>query len=308
MGRALDETSFAAPAVLWLGDPRSTEAGLVGGKAAQLSALAATHPVPEAFCVTTAAYAAYERTGGVPPDVARAAAAAYRELAARSGDDPARGTPVAVRSSAVDEDGTGSSFAGQHDTYLNVTGEDVVLAAVAGVWRSARGEAALGYRRDRGLGDAPAAVAVLVQRLVSCDASGVAFSVDPVASDLGRVVISASWGLGESLMAGDIDPDRWVVDKASLSVIARTVGAKQRMTITDDAGTRQVSTPTFLRQRASLSDEDALAVAGMATGLEARLGHPVDVEFALADDGPVLLQCRPVTTLAAPADASGSPP
>src|SRR5690606_29853164 len=131
MGRALGETSFAAPAVLWLGDPGSTEAGLVGGKAAQLSALVASQPVPEAFCVTTAAYAAFERTGDVPPDVARAVAAAYRELAARSGDGPARGTPVAVRSSAVDEDGAGASFAGQHHTYLNVTGEDAVLAAVA---------------------------------------------------------------------------------------------------------------------------------------------------------------------------------
>src|SRR5690606_17336779 len=102
MGRALDETSFAAPAVLWLGDPRSTEAGLVGGKAAQLSALAATHPVPEAFCVTTAAYAAYERTGGVPPDVARGGGGgvprARRALGRRSrAGDAGRGEVVGRR-------------------------------------------------------------------------------------------------------------------------------------------------------------------------------------------------------------------
>lgn len=298
MSEHLSVNEFATPVVLWLGEPSCGDPKVVGGKSAQLSRLADLHPVPDAFCVTTAAYAAFRHGDAMPGGVAEAVLQAYEELSARHVRGSARvppGLPVAVRSSAVGEDGVSASFAGQHATHLNVRGAEGLLVAVEGVWRSARSDGALAYRRAQGLAEAPVSVAVLVQRLVDCDVSGVVFSMDPVAMDSGRVVISASWGLGESLMGGGINPDRWVLDKGSLEVLGETLGGKELMTIADVAGTREVSTPRYLRQRPSLREEEVREVARLALRLEAMLGRPVDVEFAIEGGQPILLQCRPVT-------------
>ncbi len=302
MSERLSANEGADPVVLWLGEPSCDDPEVVGGKAAQLSRLAELHPVPDAFCVTTAAYSAFRSGGAMPGHVADAVLHAYEELSARHarGSAPAPlGLPVAVRSSAVGEDGVSASFAGQHATHLNVRGPEGLLAAVEGVWRSAHADGALAYRRAQGLAEAPVSVAVLVQRLVDCDVSGVVFSIDPVAMNSDLVVISASWGLGESLVGGGINPDRWVVDKGSLQVLSEALGGKELMTITDLAGTREVSTPRYLRQRRSLQEEEVMEVARLALRLEAMLGRPVDVEFAIEGGRPVLLQCRPVTGLGA---------
>lgn len=309
MGETVSGSQAASQPVLWLGDAASGDPRSVGGKAAQLSRLHGVCEVPDAFCVTTDAYAAYEAAGSMPPEVASAIVAAYEELAARSDVQPGSGVSaplaVAVRSSAADEDGAAASFAGQHETQLNVRGSDDLLKAVESVWRSAHSESAHAYRRELGLDTVPVAVAVLVQRLVRCDASGVAFTVDPVSSDDDKIVISASWGLGESLVGGTINPDRWVLDKQSLSVLQRTIGDKDLMTVTQERGTREVKTPSFLRQSASLADDQVRSVATIAKDLETRLRHAVDVEFAVVDGRPVLLQCRPVTTIGTGTEAGG---
>lgn len=308
MGEAESVRQSETLVVSWLGEPACGDVRLVGGKAARLSLLSGHHPVPEAFCVTTAAHSAFSAVNAMPIDVSKEVVGAYERLSSSCGFDPdaptERALPVAVRSSAADEDGSSASFAGQHETHLNVRGRDDLLAAVESVWRSVRSENALAYRRERGLEGQPAAIAVLVQRLIDCDTSGVVFSADPVSSDRDKVVISASWGLGESLVGGAINPDRWVLEKETLNVLERTVGDKELMTITQDGGTREVKTPTFLRRSSSLDDEQVLEVARLAKELEARFGGPVDVEFAYVAGRPVLLQCRPVTTLSAP-DAVG---
>ncbi len=162
--------------VVTLGDPRAADPALVGPKAAHLSALAASHPVPPGFCLTAEAYRRAERAGGIDPELSRAIVDAYTHLVG-AGSPPA---PVAVRSSALDEDGPAASFAGQHATILGVVGLDAVLEAIEQTWASLRSEAALAYRRDHGLPKDGLALAVLVQRLVVADASGVAFSADPV--------------------------------------------------------------------------------------------------------------------------------
>lgn len=271
--------------ILWLGEPACHDPAVVGGKAAQLSRLAAGYPVPPGFCLPAARAA-------VSGD---ALAAAYRELGARCGEsDPA----VAVRSSRLDEDGAAASFAGQHETYLNVRGLEAVAAAVARCRASGQAARAVAYRQARGLASEPA-VAVLVQALVAADVSAVVFSAHPVTGDRDTVVVTASWGLGESIVGGTATPDTWTVCKADLVIRDAVIGEKARMTVAAPDGAREVDTPRFLRAQPALPDERVRELARLALALEASAGWPVDLECAYRGDALALLQCRPITTLRA---------
>jgi len=292
------------PFVLALGDPRAADPALVGPKAAHLSALAAAHPVPPGFCLTAEAYRRAESQGGIDPDLSRAIVDAYARLVGDASPPP----PVAVRSSALDEDGPAASFAGQHETILGVVGLDAVLEAIARTWASLRSDAALAYRRDHGLPEDGLALAVLVQNLVVADASGVAFSADPVSGRRDRMIVNATWGLGESLVAGHVTPDGWTLDKADLQVVETRPSEKAKMTVLAGDCTVELAVPKFLRERPALSDAELAAVAKLARDLETHQGWPVDVEFALANGELHLLQCRPVTALPDPTPGSLAAP
>lgn len=245
--------------------------------------------MPLGFCLPAGALA------GDPSDDAIAAtvAVAYRTLGERCAEaEPS----VAVRSSGIDEDSAGSSFAGQHDTILDVRGARAVAAAVVAVRDSARSERARAYRTGQGLiGDSP--IAVLVQQLVPADTSIVAFSVDPVRGDRERVMVNASFGLGESIVSGTVTPDTYVVRRSDRQIVERSIGSKERMTVAAPHGVRNVAVPTLLRGAAALSDDEVLAVATLALDLERELDHPVDIEAAFAGGELYLLQCRPVTAV-----------
>jgi pyruvate, water dikinase len=180
---------------------------------------------------------------------------------------------------------------------LNLVGIDAVLGAVTRVWASARDERALAYRREQGLGAEGVRLAVLVQRLVLADSSAVVFSANPITGNREEVVVTASWGLGESLVSGMVTPDTWVVRKADLAVKEERIGAKERMTVAVTGGTREVSVPRLLRERASLSRVQVAELVKLAVELEEKMGRPVDIETAFAGDLLYLLQCRPITTL-----------
>ena len=287
------------PFVLKLGDERAHDPAVVGPKAAHLSALAARFPVPDGFCLTAEAYRHAHAAGGMSDDVREAVRSAYVELV---GNDP-NPAPVAVRSSALDEDGPTASFAGQHDTILDVIGFDAVLAAIQTTWRSLHAPSALAYRRSQGLPVEGLALAVLVQTLVRADRSGVAFSVDPVTGRSDRIVVNAAWGLGESMVNGTVTPDAWHLDKTSLEVIDERVADKERMTVAAVGGTREVAVPGFLKGAETLDTAMRTEVAKLARTLEEERGWPVDIEFAFDGDRLQLLQCRPVTT--ARASSSG---
>ena len=278
--------------VVWLGESLAADSGLVGPKAAHLARLASAHPVPPGFCLTAEAYLIAAREGGLNERLVRQVSEAYERLI----DGHVR-KAVAVRSSAIDEDGPSTSFAGQHDTHLNVEGLEAVLTAIDGTWRSLRSDAAMAYRRRHGLGVDGLALAVLVQQMVPADVAGVAFSVDPVSGRRDRIVVCASWGLGESVVGGTVTPDEWTLDKETLAVEGTRHADKRRMTVAVAGGTREVDVPNFLRLRPSLSDEQVRSVADHARQLEAIYGWPVDVEFAYSGGAFYLLQCRPVTTL-----------
>lgn len=249
-----------SPLVLPLGPGGAEVAPLCGGKAAPLARLAADFPVPPGFCVTTAAHALALGGPALPPPVARAVGEAYASLGARCGGGD---LPVAVRSSAADEDGAGASFAGQHGTFLNVVGADAVIEAVAHCWASGWTQRALGYRRRRGLGAEPR-LAVLVQRRVLADASAVAFTLDPSSGDDSAVWINAAWGLGESVVDGTVTPDVYVVPKADLRVSLCRIADKWRITVPVPGGTAEVDVPCFLRGEPALSTEAVAQIAHLA--------------------------------------------
>ncbi|MGW0070387.1 PEP/pyruvate-binding domain-containing protein, partial [Streptosporangium sandarakinum] len=205
-----------------------------GGKGASLARLArAGLPVPGGFCVTTGAYRDFVSRDGLHDEITRAVAGLPADRAARRiaelfagrevpaetaaeilaahaklGDD----VPVAVRSSATAEDLPGMSFAGQQDTYLNVRADGLV-AAVARCWASLWTERAIAYRTGQGVPHDDVALAVVVQELVPADAAGVMFTADPVTGARDRIVLNASWGLGEAVVGGLVTPDTVVVDR-----------------------------------------------------------------------------------------------
>jgi pyruvate,water dikinase len=272
-------------AILWLTEPACQESSRTGGKAANLARLAAGYPVPAGFCLEA------EEGDTLSPEVRAGLGTAYAELGRRCGVER---PPVAVRSSAADEDGRQASFAGLHESYLNVVGPAAVAAAVARCRASARSPRALAYRRAQGLSP-EARVAVLVQQLVPADAAAVVFSCDPATGERACVVINAAWGLGESLVGGAVTPDLYRVEKDSGAILFQQVGDKAVMTVLGADGTRQVAVPRAMRVVPALDDAQVVELAGLARELERWAGWPVDLECAYAGGRLYLLQCRPVT-------------
>lgn len=279
--------------IRWLGDEDCHDPAVVGGKAAALSRLAAGHLVPPGFALPSDAAA---RIASGPADQAliESVASAYSALGHRTGTtDP----PVAVRSSALDEDGAESSFAGQHQTFLNVRGLDSVIAAVRGCVESAGTETALSYRASRNLAVDEPVVAVLIQSLVASDVSIVAFSANPISRSRDEIVINASWGLGESIVGGTVTPDMFVIRKPGLEVVSTTLAVKSRMTVLAGDGTREVTVPRPMQQQPSLQGEHITRIGQLALALEQQVGACVDIEAAIHRGELYLLQCRPITTL-----------
>jgi len=292
--------------VLWLGHPDCHDAQRAGAKAANLSRLTPAYRVPPGFCITAAAYAQWTALTGsgnlalppqaIPPALYNDIASAYHGLAAICGGaDPS----VAVRSSAVDEDGATRSFAGQYETYLNIVGVDAVAEAVVQCWASGHTARALAYRQEHSLSAARVCLAVLVQQLVPADTAAVVFSANPVTGSRDEVVINAGWGLGESIVSGTVTPDTYVIRKADLVVAFRDIAEKRRMTVLAPVGTQEVPVPRQQQRAPSLDDGQVVELARLSMALESAMGWPVDIECAYRGRDLYLLQCRPITTLGA---------
>jgi pyruvate,water dikinase len=269
--------------IAWLGSSSGGPEAL-GGKGASLDRLAGLgFRVPPGFCLTTAAFRA-QRSGGVDPAEAaspmapvvhQALADAVARLVATLASDHAFEPRFAVRSSALGEDGSAASYAGLHETELDVA-PDGVAGAVQRCWASLWNPAAVAYRRRRELPPYDAEMAVVVQALVPADAAAVAFTRHPVTGRDDQLVITAVCGLGDAMVAGTVTPDTYVIDRSSREVLTFEPG--------EDPGGR------------ALDPEALRALVALCLDVEARFGHPVDIEAAVAGGSWYLLQARPITT------------
>jgi pyruvate,water dikinase len=227
----------------------------------------------------------------VPAGIREAVVAAYRALGPE--------VPVAVRSSATAEDLPSASFAGQQDTYLNVVGPAAVSYAVQRCWASLWTERAVSYRGANGVDHRAVRLAVVVQRMVDAEVAGVMFTANPVTGRRGETVIDANPGLGEAVVSGAVNPDRFVVDGERGDIRERRLGDK-RLTIRALAGggteTRQSSGDAA--DRACLTDRQLRELTALGQRVQRHYGAPQDTEWALGADGTLwLTQARPITTL-----------
>ncbi|GAA2251940.1 phosphoenolpyruvate synthase [Streptomyces amakusaensis] len=293
------------PLVIDLGDVDATMSALVGGKAANLGELIrAGLPVPPGFCVTTEAYRAVPATReltGLAPDLARrrlldapVPREVYEAVVAASGR-LGEGVPVAVRSSATAEDLPFASFAGQQDTYLNVIGAERVVEAVRRCWASLWTDRAVAYRETNGIAHDSVYLAVVVQTMVQSAVSGVLFTANPVTGDRRQTVVDASPGLGEAVVSGAVDPDRFVVEADT--IVERRPGDK-RLIIRSlpDGGTERIEAEAD--ETPCLTDDQIRRLAALGGTVRDHYGSPQDIEWAIDEDGALqLTQARPITTL-----------
>lgn len=231
---------------------------LVGGKGASLGEMVkAGIPVPPGFVITTEAFQKNN-----DEEILQA----FDYL----GSDK-----VAVRSSAVAEDSLQASWAGQLETYLNVSRENLI-SKVKECWNSIKTERALVYAGVQNLSDDQLLVAVVVQKMVDSQAAGVMFTVNPVSKDRNEIMIESVLGLGESLVQGLVTPDNFIIDKESLEVKSKDLQNSEQ----------------------SITDESIKRLANLGKSIENHYGSPQDIEWAIDKQGKIwILQSRPVTTL-----------
>ena len=316
-------------AVVWFNEVSKKDIPLVGGKGANLGEMTnAGIPVPPGFIVTADAYSSFiQKTGldskirqllepldvdnskqlqdvstkvkelvfkaPMPPEIAAAIRDAYRKMG--------KGL-VAVRSSATAEDLPEASFAGQQRTFLNVQGEGEAISAVQGCWASLFEARALFYRVQNGFDHFKVRIAVPVQRMVQSEASGVLFTVEPATSDRSKITIEAVFGLGETIVSGDVTPDHYVVSKDGLKILTKEVNKQEWKLVRnpkgagENANVKVVLTPQE-QARQKITDEDIITLARIGKQLEEHYQFPQDIEWAKEDDKIYIVQTRPVTAL-----------
>lgn len=295
---------------------------LMGGKAGALAALAgADLPIPPWFVISPhdllsahrlAELAAMAENGDHEQLFAilrRLAADSElnREITAALTLICPNGEPVAVRSSALDEDGGEHSFAGQLDSFLFVSPQNLP-DKVAAVWRSGFNQRVLAYRREKGLSLLPSLPAVLVQRMVVADLAGVAFSADPVSGQRGVAVVSGVYGLGTALVSGESDADTWRVDRKG-TLVDEQIAVKQLAHRADSASHEGVSGEAVAAElacRPCLNAEQVSVVAALARRAARYFGRPQDIEWAMENGKLYLLQSRPITSLWVLPDPDGA--
>ena len=315
--------------IRWLEEIGAGDLAIVGGKGANLGELvAAGVPVPAAFCVTTDAYRAlldehglqgriadlldgldHKDAGAVdrvaeeiravlldsatPAVVEREILDAYAALEKRLG----AGVAVSVRSSATAEDLPGASFAGQQDTYLHISGPVALADAVRRCWASLWTGRAIAYRHHQGFDHDTVLLAVVVQEMFPSEVAGVLFTANPVTANPFQLFLNASWGLGEAVVSGQVNPDQLIVDKTDLQIVDRIIPDKLMMTVPvpDGQGTDTVAVPVELQAVPCLGDDDVRELCRIALRIEEHYGYYQDIEWGFADGRFAILQAREIT-------------
>jgi pyruvate,water dikinase len=321
--------------IVWFSEVGKKDIPLVGGKGANLGEMTkAGLPVPPGFVVTADAYFNYVKKSGLekklmvllkncdpenskklqsvsrdikrlimatplPKNLEQEIADAYETM----GDDIA----VAVRSSATAEDLPDASFAGQQATFLNVFGADEVVHAVQRAYASLFEARAIYYRIINKYDHFQVGLAVPVQRMVESDKSGIMFTVDPVSSDTTKIVIEAGWGLGEAIVSGSVTPDRYVVDKETMSIANKELHTQTWKIVKAPHGDKHLNVPKNEQSVQKLTDDEILALATIAKKIETHYGTPQDTEWAIEGSHVYMVQSRPVTTMKDVVSAASTP-
>ncbi len=323
--------------VSWFETLRVTDIPSVGGKNASLGEMInAKLPVPPGFAVTAYSYEKFLNDTGladkitkiindvitdkndpklydvaskkiraliektvIPKDLEAPIKAAYKELNIRLG---LKQTFVAVRSSATAEDLPDASFAGQQETYLNVRGVDELMDKVLKCWSSLFTPRAIFYRNEKGFEHEKVFISVGVQKMVNSRAAGVMFTLNPLTGETGEIMIEANYGLGESVVSGAVNPDNFVVDKASTSIKERRIAKKTIQYLRDPktGGTIHLDVSENKQKVQCVSDEEVLKLAELAKLIEKHYGKAMDIEWAIDQDLPFpentfIVQARPET-------------
>lgn len=309
-------------------DVNEYSAEILGGKGANLLELSDLGlPVPPGFVITTELYREFLRERDIVDELAAVVQEEPRgddhdsvqeaverlvlseelpevirrpisEAYAKLGED----TPVAVRSSATAEDQSGSSFAGQLETYLNISGPEAVFRSVKMCWASLFTERASVYRSERGHDPLDIDVAVVVQRMIDAEKSGVLFTAHPTSGER-ETIIEASWGLGEAVVSGAVSPDKYTVGRGEVddpaAQITTEVNEKdvmfQKHPETGETVKREV--PDEKRTQRVLTEAEILELNDLGKTVESHFGSPQDVEWAITTDEVYVLQTRPITTI-----------
>jgi phosphoenolpyruvate synthase/pyruvate phosphate dikinase len=312
----------------WFADIGLSDRPTVGGKGGSLGELKrAGIPVPPGFVVRTAAFERFlsrlekdepirsrvEALGSqeldkilplsqhlrarlerapLPDDVNSEILAAYIELCGRDSNPP-----LAVRSSATTEDAADASFAGLQDTYLWTIGAQATLRYVRSCWASMYSAPSITYRRRREMPESSVAMAVVVQAMVNAQKAGVMFTRSPMTGDRSVVTIEGAWGLGSSVVSGEVTPDRFVIGKITGEISVREISDKHVQQLpAPGGGIQDVETPEELRRVPCLSDAEITALRDIARKVERHYGRPQDIEWAIDHAGEIrLLQSRPET-------------
>lgn len=320
--------------VVWFREVRAKDVALVGGKGANLGELVnANFPVPAGFIITSRAYFNFIESTGIKKEIIEKIdalnvdnTAELREVSAKV-RELIRNTPmgeelkdeiinaycklgeqrlawltsseqayVAVRSSATAEDLPEASFAGQQETYLNVRGKEALLRAVKNCWASLFTARAIFYRKKKGFSTEKVGIAVIVQKMVDSEKSGVMFTADPT-GDTSKIIIEACFGLGEAIVSGSITPDTYIVDKRSMKIIEKKISYQEWMLKRSAGKNRKVMLSEAKGSKQKISDSKIIELAKLGRQIEAHYKAPQDIEWAIEGNEIKILQSRAITTL-----------
>lgn len=265
---------------------RSSDTSIAGGKGASLGELLhAGIPVPPGFVLTAEAY-----------DTLAPSISSELEMEILTAFDGLDCEYVAVRSSATAEDGARASWAGELETFLNTTRENLV-ENIQRCWASLESDRAKAYRTEKGLDGTKISVAVIVQNMVQSEVAGIAFTVHPVTKDHDQMIIEACWGLGELIVGGMVTPDSYIVKKSSGAIIETHTSEQETMLIRGEHGNVTVDVPPEKREAQKLDPSQIATIGSLCTAIEKHYGFPCDIEWAMQGGEFYILQSRPITTL-----------
>lgn len=314
--------------IVWFNEIDKDDIGLVGGKGANLGEMASTDlPVPNGFIVTSGAYFQFLKEnnlekiikeaskeidleqpetvnraankvkpaikkGKISEELAKEIISAYAKLGSLL-----KNSYVAIRSSATAEDLPTASFAGQQETFLNVKGEANVVEKVRDCWASLFEPRSIFYRQQNNFDHLKVGIAVVVQKMIDADVSGVMFTIDPITNEKNRIVIEAVYGLGEFIVQGKVIPDKYVVDRRNFDIISRDI-AKQTVQLTKVGSlNKQTRVPKKLQTKRKLTDKQIIELAKLGKKIHQHYFFPQDIEWILLKDKFFVVQTRPVTTI-----------